>query len=192
MAGAVGLALADTPALRPEIFIARAWTWSGIQSFNDAKLVLNGATSGSSTLKAPATGGGTVTLPTGTGTLSFLDPTAPNSWTGAQTFGPVIGGTNSQSGTTYTLAATDCGKTLIFTNSSAVTLTTLNSLVVGCSIAVEQKGTGQVTIANGSGATSGSSHSFTKTYGQKAIIGLFVDENSGGSAANFNITGDGA
>ncbi len=48
--GAIGLALADTAPLRPEVFIARAWTWSGIQSFNSGKLVLNGSGSGSSTL----------------------------------------------------------------------------------------------------------------------------------------------
>jgi len=46
--------------------------------------------------------------------------------------------------------------------------------------------------ANGSGATKDSAHSFTKTFGQWAIIGLFVDTNSGGSSAHIVITGDGA
>jgi len=32
----------------------------------------------------------------------------------------------------------------------------------------------------------------TKTYGQYAILGLFVDANVGGTAADFTITGDGA
>ena len=92
----------------------------------------------------------------------------------------------------YTVAATDCGTTILFTSSSAITLTTLNSLPAGCSIAVEQGGSGQVTIVAGSGATQHSAHSFTKTYGQYAILGLFVDTNIGGVAADVIITGDGA
>ena len=101
-------------------------------------------------------------------------------------------GNNTQSGTTYTLAATDCGKTVIFTSGSSITLTTLNSLPVGCSIAVEQAGVGQITVSAGSGATQHSAHSYTKTFGQYAILGLFVDTNSGGSSADLIITGDGA
>lgn len=44
-------------------------TWTGAQSFTDGTLILLGATSGSSTLKAPATGGGVATLFPGTDTL---------------------------------------------------------------------------------------------------------------------------
>lgn len=122
--------------------------------------------------------------------LPFLD--GSNSWSGTQTFGPVVGAVSTQSGTTYTLAPTDCGTTIIFTNAAAITATTLNSLPPGCAIAIEQAGTGQVTIADGSGATHHSSHNFTKTYSQYAILGLFVDTNSGGTAADYIITGDGA
>jgi hypothetical protein len=123
-------------------------------------------------------------------TLPFLD--GGNSWSGTQTFGPVIGTVSTQSGTTYALAASDCGTTILFTGSSSITVTTLNSLPAGCSIAVEQGGTGQVAITAGSGATQHSPHSYTKTYGQYAILGLFVDTNAGGSAADVIITGDGA
>lgn len=122
--------------------------------------------------------------------LPFLD--GNNTWSGTQTFGPVLGSVSTQAGTSYTIAATDCGTTILFTNDSSVTLTTLNSLPVGCSIAVEQGGAGQVTIAAGSSATQHSAHGFTKTYGQYAILGLFVDSNVGGSAANVIVTGDGA
>lgn len=145
---------------------------------------------------------GAVTVSNSDGTLT-ISPTSgavvasialghANTWSGAQTFGEVIGTVSTQSGTTYTLAATDCGTTVLFTNGSAITVTTLNSLPVGCSIAIEQGGAGQITIANGSGATSHSAHSYTKTFGQYAILGLFVDTNSGGSAADIIITGDGA
>lgn len=125
------------------------------------------------------------------GNLS-LNLAQPHTWTGAQSFGQVIGSVSTQTGTTYTLAATDCGTTILFSNNSPVTVTTLSSLPVGCSIGVEQGGTGQITISAGSGATQHSAHGYTKTYGQYAILGLFVDTNSGGSAADIIITGDGA
>lgn len=126
------------------------------------------------------------------GGILALNPAQPHTWTGAQSFGQVIGKVSTQAGTSYTLAATDCGTTITFTNVAAVTVTTLNSLPVGCSIAIEQGGAGQITIAAGTGATQHSAHGYTKTYGQYAIIGLFVDTNAGGSSADIIITGDGA
>lgn len=122
--------------------------------------------------------------------LPFLD--GANTWSGTQTFGTVLGTVATQTGTTYTLQASDCGKTVRFTNGSAITVTTLNSLSAGCAIALLQAGAGQITVAAGAGATQLSAHAYTKTFGQGAILGLFVDVNSGGSAANFIITGDGA
>ena len=122
--------------------------------------------------------------------LPFLD--GNNTWSGTQTFGPVVGSVSTRSGTTYTLAANDCGTTILFSGSTSVTLTTLNSLPAGCAIAIEQAGAGQIVIAAGAGATQHSAHGYTRTYGQYAILGLFVDSNAGGSAANFIITGDGA
>jgi hypothetical protein len=121
--------------------------------------------------------------------LPFLD--GANVWSGAQTFGSVLGAVSTQSGTTYTLAVGDCGTTILFTAASAVTVTTTSSLPMGCSIAIEQVG-GQITVATGSGATQHSAHGFTKTFGQFAILGVFVDANAGGSAADVIITGDGA
>lgn len=44
-------------------------TWTGTQSHTDGTLVLLGSSSGSSTLKAPATGGGTATLFAGSDTI---------------------------------------------------------------------------------------------------------------------------
>lgn len=129
---------------------------------------------------------------TGTQVLSLVIATA-NTWTATQTFGTVVGSVNAQAGTTYTLAPTDCGKTVVITNAGAITLTTLNSLAIGCAISVEQGGAGQITVANGAGATLTSAHSYTKTFNAAgAIIGLFVDTNAGGTAAHFVLTGDGA
>jgi hypothetical protein len=139
-------------------------------------------------------GGSNPTTWTSVGTsghvLPFLD--GANAWSGTQTFGPVIGAVSTQSGASYTLAATDCGTTILFTGASAIAVTTLSILPVGCSVAIEQGGAGQITVTAGAGATQHSSHNYTKTFGQYAILGLFVDTNVGGSAADVIITGDGA
>lgn len=110
-----------------------------------------------------------------------------NTWTGAQTFGQVVGGTSTQSGTSYTLAAADCGTAINFTSASAVTLTTLSTLPVGCHIVVRQGGAGQVTVADGAGATHVSASSWTKTRAQYSKIGLSVIVTT-----VFDIDGDGA
>lgn len=49
--------------------LGQVQTWTGAQSYSDGKLILLGLTSGSSTLKAPATGGGTATLFPGSDTV---------------------------------------------------------------------------------------------------------------------------
>lgn len=49
--------------------LAAVQTITGAWSFNDAKLILNGSSSGSSTLKATAAASGTLTLPAATDTL---------------------------------------------------------------------------------------------------------------------------
>ncbi len=130
--------------------------------------------------------------PTGTTghVLPYVD--GSNTWSGTQTFSSVVGAVTTQTGTAYTLSATDCGTTILFNNSAPVTLTTLNSLPAGCAIAVEQAGNGQVTVAAGSGTTQHSAHGYTKTYGLYAILGVFVDTNTSGTAADVIITGDGA
>jgi hypothetical protein len=97
---------------------------------------------------------------------------------------------NTSALTSYTLPSTDCGTTLRFTSGSAITVTTLNSLVIGCAVEIVQEGAGQISIADGSSATHENAHSQTKTYGQFSRISLKVVANSGGSAAVFNIGGD--
>ena len=96
------------------------------------------------------------------------------------------------SGTTHNTAEADCGTTLLFTSSSAVTVTAVNSVGAGCSIAIEQGGTGQVTVTAGAGASLNSAFSYSATRTQYSIIGLRVDTNSGGSSAHYVLVGDGA
>ena len=132
----------------------------------------------------------TATTGTSGATVPLLNGT--NTWSATQTFAGVMGTVSTQSGTTYTLAATDCGTTIRFTSNSAVTVTAPNSLAAGCAIAIIQRGSGAVTVSAAAGATVDSRQSYTKTAGQKAMIGLTVDSNSGGSSAVYLLSGDGA
>ena len=120
---------------------------------------------------------------------------SPGAWqavSGSTGLVTCMGGVSTQSGATYTLAATDCGTTIRFTSGSAVTLTLPASLVAGCALAVLQAGTGQVSLVVGSGAGLVSRQNYSKTAGQWALIGLTIDTNVGGSAAHYVLTGDGA
>ena len=76
----------------------------------------------------------------------------PLAFTGATT---IV--TNSQSGTTYTLALTDADKVVEFTSASAVTLTVpANATVafpVGSAIEVFRYGVGEVSVAAAAGVT---------------------------------------
>lgn len=128
--------------------------------------------------------------PTGTSgaTLPFLNGT--NTWSGVQTFNNVFGTVSTQSGTTYTLAATDCGTQIAFTNAAAVTVTIPAALTTGCNIAILQTtAAGQVTVTGTAvaAATLHSGHSYTKTFGQWSIIGINIYTT--GVAI---LTGDGA
>ena len=113
-----------------------------------------------------------------------------NVYTGTNTFDTVYGTVTSQSGTTYTLAAADCGTEIAFTNASAITVTIPAALTTGCNIAILQTtSAGQVTVTGTavSAATLHSAHSYTKTYGQWSIIGINIYTT--GVAI---LTGDGA
>ena len=128
--------------------------------------------------------------PCGSTTLARTD--CIETFTAAQTFGENYGSQSVQSGTTYNMAESDCGTSIKFTSASAVTLTTLATATVPCVVEIEQAGAGQVTVSPGSGASQDSAHSYSKTYGQWAIIWIKVDANVGGSAAHYVISGDGA
>ncbi len=149
-------------------------------------------TSGAFNTTFTVTGTTASTLPAGTHTLAGLDVT--QTWSGTQTFGTVLGTVTTQSGTTYTLTSSDCGTMVRGSNASAITFTIPATLPIGCNIAIEQALAGQISV-NGSAvtpATLQSAHSYTKTFGQWAIIGITIETNSGGSSAVAVLTGDGA
>jgi hypothetical protein len=81
-------------------------------------------------------------------------------------------GVNTQSGTAYTLVATDNGRVIAFTSSSSITLTVPSGLGSGFSCSIVQYGTGSVSVSAGSGATLRLRTNANKTGGQYAIISI--------------------
>jgi hypothetical protein len=84
--------------------------------------------------------------------------------------------TREITGTAYTLDSADAGKSLIFTNSSAITITvpptSSVSFPIGETFTITPKGTGQITVAAGSGVTLSSLNSKVKSSGQYAELRL--------------------
>lgn len=94
---------------------------------------------------------------------------------------------NTQSGTTYTLVAGDAGKVVRCTSSSAVTITVDPSVFTeGDQIEIVQAGTGQVTLAQGSGVTINSKDSKKKSNGRYVGLVLICTTTSTG----FDLFGD--
>ena len=91
----------------------------------------------------------------------------------------------TESGTTRTLSATDNGKIIYCTSSSAVTITCATGLGVGFNCTIIQGGTGKVTVAAGA-ATLVSYSSLFSTMGQYAVISL-VSPVSGTFVAAGNL-----
>ena len=91
-----------------------------------------------------------------TDTKKFKIGDGSTAWTSlAYAFGAAPALTfNAQTGTSYTLVATDVGALVTLSNASAITLTVPPSVfTTGQVIDIQQIGAGQVTLAQGSGVT---------------------------------------
>lgn len=176
---------------------------SGAASFSDAGIVMGAAGSNGAIIRW-GSGLSLNMLGTNGGQLSFVNNTgATNPFVVDDTqfavgvpmkVGSVVGAAGTQSGTTYTLASTDCGTNLSFSNSGAVTVTIPATLPSGCNLEIVQTGAGKVSV-NGSAvsaATLYSAHSFTGTSAQYAAIGINIISNVGGGSAVAILTGDGS
>lgn len=94
------------------------------------------------------------------------------------------GGVNAQTGTTYTLAATDNGAVVTLNNASSITVTVPSGLGKGFSCICIQIGAGQVTFSAGSGATLNAANGL-KTANQHSAVSLISYV-----ANTFNVAGD--
>lgn len=90
--------------------------------------------------------------------------------------GPTL---NAQSGTAYTLAATDTGKLVTFANASAITVTVEPEATVaftaGAAVGIAQLDAGQVTITAGSGVTINGGSALTGQYSAAQLYYLDSD-----------------
>ena len=83
-------------------------------------------------------------------------------------------GVTTITGNTHTLEAANDGHMLYCTSSSAVTINTAPGLGAAFSALIIQGGTGQVTVAQGSGTTLASFGNLLKTAGRYAAISVFT------------------
>ena len=77
---------------------------------------------------------------------------------------------NDQTGTTYTVAATDNGKVVVLNNASAITVDIDTGLPAGFNCSFVQKGAGQVSFAGT--ATVNNRQSHTKINGQYGVASI--------------------
>lgn len=89
---------------------------------------------------------------------------------------------NKQTGTSYTLQASDAGKIVELTNAGAIALTVPNNFDEGFACTIVQGGAGQVTVASTGSGTVVNRQSHTKTAGTNAMAALYVRSNTGTDA----------
>lgn len=90
----------------------------------------------------------------------------------------------------YTVANSDTGSIIEISNTAAKTVTLPATCPVGINIMVTQIGTGNVTFANAAGATLRKRTTGANVGGQYGIATAYVRTNSGGSAAEWVLSGD--
>lgn len=102
-----------------------------------------------------------------------------NTHSGLEKFSNVYGTNRTvvDPATTDTLTAADCGKSIVYKNTSSLTVSTFVTTLAAteaCAIAIVQKGAGAVNIAAGVGTTVNSPISCTKVFGQYGLASLYV------------------
>lgn len=140
-------------------------------------------------LGVPAGGTGATSFTTdailtgnGTGAIQASDVLIESSTNAISGYGSKI---NAQTGTTYTIDASDAGKIVELSNASAITVTLPNSLPQGFYCTLVQTGAGQVSLSAAGGATLNNFDIFTKLAGQYAALNLYVTTNGTGSTAVY-------
>lgn len=124
------------------------------------------------------------------GVLTYAQPSFANlsgAATAAQLPGVIV--TTTQTGTAYTLQATDCGTEIQMSNASAIVVTLPAALPTTCVVSIMQAGVGNVSFTQAATSTTpANSHGYTMTYGQFALVTL--SNNVGGVASAWAMRGD--
>jgi hypothetical protein len=159
-------------------------TGTGLVVMNDSPTLINPNLGTPSTLvgtniSGTATGftaGTSNALRSATTTVSVSGSTAPSAGqiltatsSTAATW-QTVGGINAQTGTTYTLQASDQDKVVTLTNAAAITLTVPSGLAANFTCKIVQGGAGVVTLAPGVSATINSFGTLLSTQGQFAVV----------------------
>ena len=136
----------------------------------------------SSVLAAPAAAAGAPAWrQLGVADVSGAAPITSPSFLGTANFSAARMQTNpvtSNSQSSYSFQASDCGTTLLDNSATAATWTVPSSMPVGCKITVIQETTAAVTFNGASGIATHALASATKTSGQYATAQLFIDTTS--------------
>lgn len=132
------------------------------------ELTLRHDPAGDWTSRDPVLHQGEIGLETDTGLMKLGDG---SNWSALQYINDTR--INAQTGTAYTVKATDRGKWITCSNASPVTVTVPSGLGAGFNCVIQQIGAGAVTIS-GSGATINNIDSHTGISGQYGIVTLFA------------------
>lgn len=100
-----------------------------------------------------------------------------------------LGTVKTDTSTSYATINSDTGKIVELNNGSAIGVTLHKAAPVGHNCIFVQMGAGQVTFAAESGGSMRAYLSLTKTAGQYAAVSAYVRTNSGGSAAEWVLSG---
>jgi hypothetical protein len=115
-------------------------------------LTINNNATNSSTFPTTRGVAGQFLITDGAGALSWGSPTV-----------------NAQTGTAYTLVASDCGNTVTLNNAAAITLS-VPVLSIGCEVDIIQLGAGQVTVANSGLMVVENAFNLKKTRAQYSLV----------------------
>lgn len=94
---------------------------------------------------------------------------------------------HTQGGTTYTVDASDCGTTVLFTNASPITATLPATIGAGCPISAMQGGSGTLTLVAASGASLLNPYNSASTSAQNSTLTFSVAGNPDGLSAAWLI-----
>jgi hypothetical protein len=181
--GALGASILTLPAAT-DTLVGRGTTdtFSGVKSFNSGKLILNGATSGSTTLNASSTASGTLTLPAATDTL--VGRGTSDTFTN-KTFSTAGTGNVFQINGTTVNAVTGSGSTAVLSTSPTLVTPTLGvaSATSVNKVVLTAPATGStLTIADGKTLSANNSITFS---GTDATTMTFPSINANVAALNI-------